>query len=77
MGRQAQATARGAAREPPGASLPAVDGAAGPAQAGSTAVTHPDPARQLTLTARLNTSAVDSRRGVVRLHPNAIAALGI
>lgn len=29
------------------------------------------------LTARLNTSAVDSRRGVVRLHPNAIAALGI
>ncbi|QUR66187.1 AAA family ATPase [Mycobacterium spongiae] len=33
--------------------------------------------RQLKLTARLNTSAVDSRRGVVRLHPNAIAALGI
>ncbi len=33
--------------------------------------------RQLTLTARLNTSAVDSRRGVIRLHPNAIAALGI
>ncbi len=33
--------------------------------------------RQLTLTARLNTAAVDSRRGVVRLHPNAIAALGI
>src|ERR1700730_11169906 len=32
---------------------------------------------RLTLTARLNTSAVDSRRGVVRLHPNAIAALGI
>ncbi|MGA9614915.1 MAG: AAA family ATPase, partial [Mycobacterium sp.] len=31
----------------------------------------------LTLTARLNTSAVDSRRGVIRLHPNAIAALGI
>jgi transitional endoplasmic reticulum ATPase len=31
----------------------------------------------LTLTARLNTAAVDSRRGVVRLHPNAIAALGI
>ncbi|MBL7315481.1 hypothetical protein INQ24_30340, partial [Escherichia coli] len=25
----------------------------------------------------LRTSAVDSRRGVVRLHPNAIAALGI
>ncbi|BBX75101.1 AAA family ATPase [Mycobacterium shinjukuense] len=40
-------------------------------------MTHPDPARQLTLTARLNTSAVDSRRGVVRLHPSAIAALGI
>lgn len=35
------------------------------------------PVRQLTLTARLNTSAVDSRRGVIRLHPNAIAALGI
>ncbi|OHV04188.1 AAA family ATPase [Mycobacterium talmoniae] len=31
----------------------------------------------LTLTARLNTSAVDTRRGVVRLHPEAIAALGI
>jgi len=31
----------------------------------------------LTLTARLNTSAVDSRRGVVRLHPSAVAALGI
>lgn len=39
---------------------------------------NPDRAgRQLTLTARLNTSAVDSRRGVIRLHPNAIAALGI
>ena len=36
-----------------------------------------DPGRQLTLTARLNTSAVDSRRGVVRLHPSAVAALGI
>ncbi len=32
---------------------------------------------QLTLTARLNTSAVDSRRGVVRLDPNALAALSI
>ncbi|BBY23013.1 AAA family ATPase [Mycobacterium stomatepiae] len=32
---------------------------------------------QLTLTARLNTSAVDSRRGVIRMHPNAVAALGI
>ena len=31
----------------------------------------------LALTARLNTSALDSRRGVVRLHPEAIAALGI
>jgi transitional endoplasmic reticulum ATPase len=36
-----------------------------------------DAAPQLTLTARLNTSAVDSRRGVIRLHPNAVAALGI
>ncbi|WP_371328028.1 AAA family ATPase, partial [Mycobacterium sp. 1423905.2] len=36
-----------------------------------------DLAEQLTLTARLNTSAVDSRRGVVRLHPSAVAALGI
>jgi len=34
-------------------------------------------AGQLALTARLNTSAVDSRRGVIRLHPNAVAALGI
>ncbi|MDF2823200.1 MAG: family ATPase [Mycobacterium sp.] len=32
---------------------------------------------QLTLTARLNTSALDSRRGVIRLHPEAIAALGL
>ena len=32
---------------------------------------------QLALTARLNTSALDSRRGVVRLHPEAVAALGI
>jgi len=31
----------------------------------------------LTLTARLNTAALDSRRGVVRLHPEAIAALGL
>ncbi len=31
----------------------------------------------LSLTARLNTAALDSRRGVVRLHPEAIAALGI
>jgi transitional endoplasmic reticulum ATPase len=34
-------------------------------------------AARLTLTARLNTSAVDSRRGVIRLHPSAVAALGI
>ncbi|BBX24214.1 ATPase [Mycolicibacter terrae] len=33
--------------------------------------------RHLTLIARLNTSAVDARRGVVRLHAEAIAALGI
>lgn len=31
----------------------------------------------LRLTARLNTSALDARRGVVRLHPEVIAALGI
>ena len=38
---------------------------------------HRGPSSSLTLTARLNTSAMDSRRGVVRLHPEAIAALGI
>jgi len=32
---------------------------------------------QLALTARLNTSALASRRGVIRLHPEAVAALGI
>lgn len=32
---------------------------------------------QLSLTARLNTSALDSRRGVIRLHPEAVAALGV
>ena len=32
---------------------------------------------QLSLTVRLNTSAADSRRGVVRLHPEALAALGL
>ncbi|MGE2733609.1 AAA family ATPase [Mycolicibacterium vaccae] len=37
----------------------------------------PGAAPHLTLTARLNTSALDARRGVVRLHPEAIAALGI
>ena len=31
----------------------------------------------LILTARLNTAALDSRRGVVRLHPEALAALGV
>ena len=35
------------------------------------------PRPHLTLTARLNTSALDNRRGVVRLHPEVIAALGI
>jgi transitional endoplasmic reticulum ATPase len=35
------------------------------------------PLGRLPLTARLNTSAMDSRRGVVRLHPEALAALGI
>ncbi len=35
------------------------------------------PLDRLPLTARLNTSAMDSRRGVVRLHPEALAALGI
>ncbi|GAB7066517.1 AAA family ATPase [Mycobacterium hodleri] len=36
-----------------------------------------EPRGRLSLTARLNTSATDSRRGVVRLHPEALAALGI
>ncbi|WP_158166286.1 AAA family ATPase [Mycolicibacterium smegmatis] len=35
------------------------------------------PLSYLRLTARLNTSALDSRRGVVRLHPEVLAALGI
>jgi transitional endoplasmic reticulum ATPase len=35
------------------------------------------PLSQLRLTARLNTSALDARRGVARLHPEVIAALGI
>ena len=35
------------------------------------------PDGRLSLTARLNTAALDSRRGVVRLHPEALAALGI
>lgn len=37
----------------------------------------PGPPTSLTLTARLNTAALDSRRGVVRLHPEVIAALSI
>ncbi|MQA15201.1 MAG: AAA family ATPase [Pseudonocardiaceae bacterium] len=32
---------------------------------------------QITLTARLSTSALDSRRGVVRLHPEVLDALGL
>ncbi|MEE6164043.1 MULTISPECIES: AAA family ATPase [unclassified Mycolicibacterium] len=37
-----------------------------------------DPApSHLRLTARLNTSALDARRGVVRLHPEVLAALGL
>src|SRR5271163_3721945 len=91
VGRQTQATARRSARGPPGATEPPADVAARAAQAGRSGAmtqpgtrpgTHPvappgSAAGQLTLTARLNTSAVDSRRGVIRLHPNAVAALGI
>src|SRR6516165_1412539 len=76
VGGQARATPRRAARDPPGAAQPPIDGAAGAAQAQRAPAVMPDGSR-LTLTARLNTSAVDSRRGVVRLHPNAVAALGI
>ncbi len=61
---------------------PPVDAAARPAQAGlremtQTEVAEDPPLSHLRLTARLNTSALDARRGVVRLHPEAIAALGI
>ena len=57
---------------------PPFDDAAGAAQAERAPAMIPGGgAQQLTLTARLNTSAVDSRRGVVRIHPNAVAALGI
>jgi SpoVK/Ycf46/Vps4 family AAA+-type ATPase len=42
-----------------------------------TEVAEDAPLSHLRLTARLNTSALDSRRGVVRLHPEALAALGI
>ncbi|MGH4019377.1 MAG: AAA family ATPase, partial [Pseudonocardiaceae bacterium] len=34
-------------------------------------------AAQITLTARLSTSALDARRGVVRLHPEVLDALGL
>jgi transitional endoplasmic reticulum ATPase len=44
---------------------------------GKSATDRPGLKQQLTLTARLNTSALDTRRGVVRLHPEVIAALGI
>ena len=40
-------------------------------------IAHPSPDAHLTLTARLNTSALDNRRGVIRLHPEVIAALSI
>ena len=40
-------------------------------ESGETPLTH------LRLTARLNTSALDARRGVVRLHPEVLAALGL
>jgi transitional endoplasmic reticulum ATPase len=42
-----------------------------------TEIAEDPPLSHLRLTARLNTSALDARRGVVRLHPEAIAALGI
>jgi transitional endoplasmic reticulum ATPase len=42
-----------------------------------TEVAQDPPLSHLRLTARLNMSALDARRGVVRLHPEAIAALGI
>ncbi len=44
---------------------------------GNTPAERREPAQHLALTARLNTSALDSRRGVVRLHPEVIVALGI
>ncbi len=44
---------------------------------GSSQAARPPHGAHLTLTARLNTSALDNRRGVVRLHPEVIAALGI
>jgi transitional endoplasmic reticulum ATPase len=44
---------------------------------GRSATDRPALKQQLALTARLNTSALDTRRGVVRLHPEVIAALGI
>src|SRR5690606_6253522 len=82
--RAAAGAARGTPGDPAGpaaASAPAVDGPARSAQAAevvtvTTDVPEPE-LNQLRLTARLNTSALDSRRGVVRLHPEAIAALGL
>lgn len=47
------------------------DGPGFDAESGDRPMTH------LQLTARLNTSALDARRGVVRLHPEVLAALGI
>ncbi|MGB0972475.1 MAG: leukotriene A4 hydrolase C-terminal domain-containing protein [Mycobacterium sp.] len=44
---------------------------------GSSHAARPASGVHLALTARLNTSALDNRRGVIRLHPEAIAALGI
>lgn len=42
-----------------------------------TPMTIPGRGRPLTLIARLSTAALDTRRGVIRLHPEAVAALGI
>src|SRR6185437_14162112 len=77
VGRRTQAASRHAPRDPPRAAQPPVGRTAGPAQAGQALAVSAGSAGQLTLTARLNTAAVDSRRGVVRLHPSAVAALGI
>ena len=69
-------TPRHPAGDSPRSAAPPIHVAARTAQTGCRC-DRPWPHRQLTLTARLNTSALDSRRGVVRLHPEAIAALGI
>ena len=77
LGRQTQAATAGAPRHPPGASRQTRRrGTAVGGQTSATAARRPSMS-QLSLTARLNTSALDSRRGVVRLHPEAVAALGI